>query len=114
MQEKGKVGLIKFETTETNKVRFEYSVEHNNGQTSVEQKLSLTGETGFKQRWFANIELDQFPAQSTPKEAALKLADWLIRLGTTIQASDSIIEFSEPQWFDIKNDIATTTTEQNK
>ncbi|MEP8943590.1 hypothetical protein [Enterobacter ludwigii] len=35
----------------------------------------------------ASIIITDFPGQKTPEEAALKLADWLKRLGESIEAN---------------------------
>lgn len=67
----------------------EFSVEHNNGETSVEQKLTIEGNTRFMHpKYTATIELDDFPEQSTPQGAADKLADWLERLAAAIRTGD--------------------------
>ena len=85
---KGKVELIKY-----NKVKeaqfFEYSVEQNNGSTSVEQSLIISSVEGLLDpNWIAEIKLDEFPPQNTPEAAAHKLADWLERLSDTIRSGE--------------------------
>lgn len=68
---------------------FLYSIEHNNGETSVEQSLKISSVDGlFNPTWVANLALDDFPPQDTPLEAAHKMADWLERLAAAIRIGD--------------------------
>lgn len=59
----------------------EFSVAHNNGRTTVEQKLKVENLNG---TWTAKMEFDDFPHQDTAKDAAHKLGDWMVRLGQSI------------------------------
>lgn len=85
---KGKVELTSFKKTNDAFV-FEYSVEQNNGKTSVEQSLTIRSSDGlFQPDWIAEITLDDFPPQKAPHEAAIKLADWMERLAAAIRSGD--------------------------
>lgn len=60
-----------------------YYIKHSNKRTILEQQLSIIGNSsGYK----ASILITDFPLLPTEKEAALKLADWLKRLGSVIEA----------------------------
>jgi hypothetical protein len=87
---RGKIELNKFVRSDTTDPHiFEYSVEHNNGKTSVEQTLTIRSTAGLYQpAWIASVALDDFPPQHTPAEAAEKLADWLERLAGAIRTGD--------------------------
>lgn len=85
---KGKVELKTFSKNE-NDYTFTYTVEHNNGKTSVEQALIIRSIDGlFEPAWVAEIELDGFPPQKTPADAAQKMADWFERLAAAIRAGE--------------------------
>jgi len=85
---KGKVELKEF-TNSKDSQAFWYSVEHNNGATSVEQSLKISSIDGvFNPTWVASLALDDFPPQDTPLEAAHKMADWLERLASAIRVGD--------------------------
>lgn len=43
----------------------------------------------------ASIIITDFPGQKSPEEAALKLADWLKRLGESIEANFQKAEVSD-------------------
>lgn len=66
-----------------------FNVAHNNGVTTVEQDMTLTSIDG---TWAAKIELEEFPDQLTAKDAAHKLGDWLVRLGTSIKEESNRFE----------------------
>jgi len=87
---KGKVSLEKFVRGQNGSPHvFEYSVEHNNGSTSVEQTLTISASADtFRQGWAATIALDDFPLQDSPHKAADKLADWLERLAAAIRCGE--------------------------
>ena len=83
--DKVKVELINYKKDGTQMV-YDYSVEHNNGQTSLEQTLSIKSVPGlFVDSWVASVEMGDFPSQNSPLEAALKLTDWLERLSIAIK-----------------------------
>lgn len=85
MMNKGKVELVKFDKSDDYS-EFIYSIEQNNGKTSVEQKLTISSVNGlFKPKWTAHLELKDFPPQDTPESASLKMADWLERLAATMR-----------------------------
>lgn len=87
-KQNGKVELTGF-SKQGDERTFVYSVEHNNGQTSVEQKMTITSKEGLiEPNWSASIELSDFPPQKTPEEAAHKLADWMERLAAAIRVGD--------------------------
>ncbi len=84
---KGKVELTRF--TKADAYAFEYSVEQNNGKTSVEQTLTIRSSDGlFEPQWIAEITLNDFPPQQTPSDAADKLADWMERLAAAIRSGE--------------------------
>jgi len=85
---KGKVELHKYTKGKDAQV-FEYMIEQNNGSTSVDQLLTISSVDGlFNPKWVAKLALDDFPPQETPKNAALKMADWLERLAAAIRAGE--------------------------
>ena len=85
---KGKVELTKYTKGKDAQV-FEYSIEHNNGSTSVEQLLTISSVDGLiHSDWVAEIVFDDFPPQKTPEDAALKMADWLERLAAAMRAGE--------------------------
>lgn len=60
-----------------------YYVKHNNGKTILEQGIVINGDgRGYK----ASAIITDFPLMPTEREAALKLADWLKRMGEAIEA----------------------------
>ncbi len=85
---KGKIELNSF-SNENGVQTYEYSVEQNDGSTSVEQLLTISNVKGlFKPSWVAKIQLDDFPQMESPNDAANKLADWLERLSSAIRVGD--------------------------
>ena len=92
MTDKARVMLTQYNfypDSDDHSVCAEFSVEHNNGSTSVEQKMTIDGHTRFMHpEYTATIELDDFPTQKTPQAAADKLADWLERLAAAIRIGD--------------------------
>lgn len=61
-----------------------FFVMHCNGSTNLEQKLMLKRDcTG---TWIAEMCMDEFPRQSSEKEAAKKLADWMCRMSVAINS----------------------------
>lgn len=85
---KGKVELKQYSNDE-NKVKFEYLVEQNNGNTSVDQIMTIRSEDGlFNHKWTADLNFNDFPPQETPQEAANKLADWMERLAASIRSGN--------------------------
>ena len=62
-----------------------YYVKHSNQQTVLEQGMTINRD-GYG-NYDASIVITDFPAQKSPEEAALKLADWLKRLGESIEAN---------------------------
>lgn len=106
---KGKVVLEKFLRGSDGKPSlYEYSVEHNNGSTSIEQTMTLTASSGLlKTSWLASVALDDFPPQETPQKAAEKLADWLERLASAIRCGH-FIDIQESQFIDIKDNQSKT------
>ena len=100
--------ILTYYTFNDSAVCAEYSVEHNNGTTTVEQKMSLTYDnvnalsTHYNgQVWNAEIAFDGFPAQKTPEAAAHKLADWLERLAGAIRCGDYTLPSQDKQFIDI-------------
>lgn len=88
----------------------EYTIEQNNGQTSVEQKMTLEGQVGFIiENWTATIALDDFPPQKTPKAAAHKLADWLERLAAGIRAGEYTLPSHSIEYKDMDDDTEPFT-----
>lgn len=98
---KGKV-LLKSYKNEKDVVEYKYSVEQNNGSTSVEQDLVITGKKElFEQKWSAELSLSDFPEQNTPENAALKMAEWLERLAKAIR-NGKYIDIEEAEFTDLK------------
>lgn len=62
-----------------------YYVKHSNQVTVLEQGLAISRDAYGK--YDACIVISDFPPQESPEEAALKLADWLKRLGESIEAN---------------------------
>lgn len=85
---KGKVELVNFARSEES-CEFRYSVEQNNGSTSVEQALRIVSSDGlFAPTWIADLTFSDFPPQQTPGAAAIKLADWMDRLASAIRSGE--------------------------
>lgn len=74
--------LIRFEKVEDGFIK-KYIVTHDNGDTTLEQKLTVTRD------FFRNIEIDiamdGFPKIGNESQALLKYGDWLERLGIAIR-----------------------------
>ncbi|WP_020408910.1 hypothetical protein [Hahella ganghwensis] len=88
---KGKVELIKYEQSSEplNETTFVYLVEHNNGDTMLQQKLTIYGNPRtVPTTWTAEIAMDDFPPQESPGDAANKLADWLERIAASIRSGE--------------------------
>lgn len=85
--EKGKVELLSYShTVKGEDDTFEYSVHHTDGETTLEQKVTISATDGLLgPAWNASIELGEFPPQQTPYDAAMKLADWLDRMSKAIR-----------------------------
>lgn len=77
------VSYVKERSTGTSEAR--YYVKHSNQQTVLEQGLAINRD-GYG-NYDASIVITDFPPQKSPEEAALKLADWLKRLGESIEAN---------------------------
>ncbi|WP_218033867.1 hypothetical protein, partial [Enterobacter asburiae] len=77
------VSYVKERSTGNSEAR--YYVKHSNQQTVLEQGMVINRD-GFGNHQ-ASIIITDFPGQKTPEEAALKLADWLKRLGESIEAN---------------------------
>lgn len=77
------VSYVKERNSGTSEAR--YYVKHSNQQTVLEQSLAISRDAFGN--YDACIVITDFPAQKTPEEAALKLADWLKRLGESIEAN---------------------------
>lgn len=91
MSNVGRAVLINYSNViEDGSILVEYSVEHNNGSTSVEQKMMLESfnSYGSKPQWKARIAFDSFPIQDTAYDAAHKLADWMDRLADAIRCGN--------------------------
>ena len=110
--------ILTYYTFSDSSVCAEYSVEQNNGSTSVEQKMTLTCDnvdvlsTHFNgQLWNAEIAFDDFPAQKTPEAAAHKLADWLERLAAGIRAGEYSLPSHSPVYKDMDDDNPMRSTD---
>lgn len=92
----GKVELTRFDNDGETCV-FKYKVEHNNGNTNLEQSLTIKSEFGsFNPKWVAELELEGFVPQETPADAAMKLAEWLERMAAAIKSGEYInVEVAE-------------------
>ncbi|MBH2762313.1 hypothetical protein I5Q24_07790 [Serratia marcescens] len=55
-----------------------------NAQSVVKQNLVIKG-GGMFRRYTADMRFDDFPVCGSEREAALKLADWMQRLGAAIE-----------------------------
>lgn len=60
-----------------------YMVQHNNGETTLEQELHLSRTY---HGWIAEIKMDDMPHQETVTAAAWKTAEWLERLAKAIKS----------------------------
>ncbi|CNI97438.1 Uncharacterised protein [Yersinia pseudotuberculosis] len=83
------VDLIAFKKDRTNQTsESRYFVKHS-AKTILEQEMVIHGDTfGYK----AEAVVTEFPYMETERAAALKLADWLKRMGLAIEA-----HYSEPE-----------------
>lgn len=69
----------------TGKSEARYYVKHSNQQTALEQGMTINRDV--YGNYDACVVITDFPPQKSPEEAALKLADWLKRLGESIEAN---------------------------
>jgi hypothetical protein len=96
----GKVELNHYSKDKTSQI-FQYSVENNNGKTTIDQHMCILSTAGlFDPKWIAQINLDDFPPQETPEAAAHKLADWLERLAASIRIG-VYPDFKEQEFTDL-------------
>lgn len=72
-----------------------YYIKHSNQQTILEQGMTINRD-GYG-NYDASIIITDFPPQKSPEEAALKLADWLKRLGDSIEANFKKPDMEDPQ-----------------
>ena len=88
--ERSEVQLISFvRNREEGTTESRYYVRHSNQKTVLEQGVVINSDgRGFK----AAAVITDFPAMESEKEAALKLADWLKRIGAAIDANFSEAE----------------------
>ncbi|HFX6571828.1 TPA: hypothetical protein ACIFE8_003599 [Yersinia enterocolitica] len=70
-------------------------VVHQNQCTVINQLLALTY---LKNKWTAQVVLDDFPLYSSPTETLDALSDRLIRLGLATRVSDSLRARLEALW----------------
>jgi hypothetical protein len=99
---KGKVELIRFEKKEDT-VEFVYTVEQNNGQTTVEQDMTISSQSfGLGTKWYATIGLEEFNGQELPEAVAFKLADWLDRLSQAIRVGE-YPQYTKAEFKEIKS-----------
>lgn len=99
MKEFSKVSLQLFEATDNDGARCIYLIEHNNGETVLDQAMVIDRVTN-NSGWVANIDLGEFPEQGSPRDAALKLADWLKRLSAAIEHGN-YEDFKPPEVIDL-------------
>ena len=85
---KGKVTLKKLICNGNDKY-IEFLVESDNPQTHLDQTMVIEFIHG---KWVASIDLDEFPAQDSAKNAAHKLGEWLERLGSAINEESEAFE----------------------
>lgn len=86
------VSYVKERSTGTSEAR--YYVKHSNQKTVLEQSMAINRD-GYG-NYDASIVITDFPPQKSPEEAALKLADWLKRLGESIEANFSMAKDGLP------------------
>lgn len=73
---------LKSVVNEEGKLTVIFNIAHNDLTTTVDQDLILKRtSTG----WVADMRMEEFPEQKTSTEAALKLGEWLERLGAEIK-----------------------------
>lgn len=77
-----KMELVKFERNEKLFTKA-YSVYHNNGSRTLEQKISIASDAFGK--FNVSFDMDGFPRIDNETEALLKYGDWLERLGIAIK-----------------------------
>ncbi|EKN6162480.1 hypothetical protein DVQ60_03165 [Yersinia enterocolitica] len=70
-------------------------VSHQNQWTVINQSLALTY---LKNKWTAQVVLDDFPLYSSPAETLDALSDRLFRLGLATRVSDSLRARLEALW----------------
>lgn len=83
MTDFNKVEFLEFRGIDCYPKEIFFNVSSNNRVTTVQQKLVLS--KGISSTWMAKMQFNVFPEKDTPTEAAHKLADWMIRLGTVIK-----------------------------
>ena len=67
-------------------IEMEYDLHHNNGVTSLKEKLYLKRDEGNK--WAAEVVFDEGPKKDSPNEAAQKLAEYFERMAKVLRESD--------------------------
>ncbi|CAM6571772.1 Phage tail protein [Leclercia adecarboxylata] len=87
------VSYVKERSTGTSEAR--YYVKHSDQKTVLEQSMAINRD-GYG-NYDASILITDFPPQKSPEEAALKLADWLKRLGESIEGSFKKPDVEDPQ-----------------
>lgn len=64
-----------------------FEISHNDGVATLRQNLVLQLEHATN-KWTASMSFDNFDQQSTPQDAALKLAGWMKRLSEAIESGE--------------------------
>lgn len=75
--------LPKDKAVRPNSVEVEYEVLHNTGITTLTSNVMLE-KRYFSNKWVASVNLTDFPECNSAEEAAEKLGEWLIRLGSAL------------------------------
>lgn len=97
---RGKVELKKF-TGNQSIDQYEYLVSHDNGTTTLEQTLVIQKQKqSGSPSWISEMQMNDFPAQDTQEDSALKLAEWLERMAKVIR-SGNYIELSDSNFIEI-------------
>lgn len=82
---RAKVELVEYNRVDDDSQRYEYIVSHDNGSTTVSQRMVLDQ---FSRGWKASMDMDDIPEMQSHRLAALKLADWLQRMAAAIKSGD--------------------------
>jgi hypothetical protein len=71
-----------------------YQIYHTNDKTTLNQQLILSCEPKSSE-WRARIKIDNFPDGLGLSESALKMGEWLTRLGEAISRGEDIYKMTE-------------------
>lgn len=82
---RAKVELVEYNRVDDDSQRYEYIVSHDNGSTTVSQRMILDQSS---RGWTASMYMDDMPELGNPRLAAWKLAECFRRMADAIKSGD--------------------------